>query len=265
MPAVCSAWNVRRKCNGWNLVLSIRNLKGSLLHDKAGYDKLFIKDDGQGGAFMAEKNFIFSMKPYDVDALTDQAAWMLQKRVEHASRKRLSGLWKIIDKLNMVPRAPEAEQKRRRACNRRWSGLFLVMGIFLFVPGVMKPQELPGPFVAGFLAIVMGLFYLRREGKKKNKFEKQARQLLANMNSSMEGQKLRIIFYDTGLAVSGIGEDKKISYAAMECALETADMFALIYDNRIILLQKQELLLGTAEEFGKRLEENVNYACLDRQ
>jgi hypothetical protein len=208
---------------------------------------------------MTTNNYIFSMKLYDVDALLSQVAWMLQKRVELASRKKLPNLWKLTDKLSVVPRAPEVELKRRRESRRRWGGLLLVMGIFLFVPGIMKPQELPVPLVAGFFAIVMGVLYLRKDDRKKNSYAKKAKKLLENMNASMENRKLRLVFDDTELAMSGVGEDKKISYANMECALETADLFGLIYENQIVLLQKKELLLGTAEEFAKNLEEKVRY------
>jgi len=208
---------------------------------------------------MADKNFIFSMKPYDVNTLFPQVAQILQKRVEIASRKKLPGLWKITDKLNAVPRAPEAELKRRKERQRRWGGLLLVMGIFLFVPGVMKPQELPVPLVAGFIAIVMGMLYLRKGDRKKKSLEKKAKQLLEKMNASMEGQKLRLIFYDAELAITGVGDDKKISYANMECALETADLFGLIYENQIVLLQKKELLLGNAEDLIKALKEKTIY------
>jgi len=79
------------------------------------------------------------------------------------------------------------------------------------------------------------------------------------MNASMEGQKLRLIFYDAELAITGVGDDKKISYANMECALETADLFGLIYENQIVLLQKKELLLGNAEDFTKVLKEKTTY------
>ncbi|MBO5178620.1 MAG: hypothetical protein J6C07_14305 [Lachnospiraceae bacterium] len=208
---------------------------------------------------MADKNFIFSMKPYDVNTLFPQVAQILQKRVEIASRKKLPGLWKITDKLNAVPRAPEAELKRRKERQRRWGGLFLVMGIFLFVPGIMKPQELPVPLVAGFLAIVLGILYLRKGDRKKKTLEKKAKQLLEKLNASMEGQKLRLIFYDTELAITGVGDDKKISYANMECALETKDLFGIIYDNQIIIVQKQELLLGNAEDLIKALKEKTTY------
>jgi len=208
---------------------------------------------------MAATNYIFSMKPYDIDTLFLQVAWMLQKRVELASRKKLPGLWKVTDKLNAVPRAQEAELKRRRESRRRWGGLLLVMGIFLFVPGIMKPQELPVPLVAGFLAIVLGVLYLRRDDDKKNSYEKKAKKLLENMNASMEGQKLRLVFRDTELVMSGVGEEKKISYGNVECALETADLFGLIYENQLVLLQKKDLLLGTAEEFAKQVEEKGQY------
>lgn len=206
---------------------------------------------------MAAQNFIFSMKPYDIDAFSTQTGWMLEKRTELASRKKLPGLWKLTDKLNAVPRAPEAELKRRRESRRRWGGLLLVMGIFLFVPGIMKPQELPVPLVAGFLAIVLGVLYLRKEDRKKNAYEKKAKKLLENMNPSMESQKLRLVFGDAELAMSGAGDDKKIAYAGMECTLETEGLFGLIYDNQIVLLQKKELLLGTAEEFSKQLAEKT--------
>lgn len=208
---------------------------------------------------MADKNFIFSMKPYDAEILSDQVARMLEKRTELASRKRLPGLWKLTDKLNAVPRAPEAELKRRKERQRRWGGLLLVMGIFLFVPGVMKPQELLVPLVAGFLAIVLGVLYLRKGDRKKKTSEKKAKQLLEKLNASMENQKLRLVFGDTEFVISGAGEDKKVSCADVECALETKDLFGLIYNNQIIIVQKQELLLGNAEDLIKALKEKTTY------
>ena len=184
---------------------------------------------------------------------------MLEKRTELASRKKLPGVWKVTDKLKAVPRAPEAELKRRKERQRRWGGLLLVMGIFLFVPGVMKPQELPVPLVAGAFAILMGLLYLRKDDRKKNSYEKKAKQLLEKMNASMEGQKLRLIFYDAELSISGAGADKKVPYAGMECTLETKDLYGVVFENQIVLLQKQELLLGSAEDLTKALKEETRY------
>lgn len=69
---------------------------------------------------IAEPNFIFAMKLYDVEALSTQTGWMLEKRTEQASRKKLPGLWKLTDKLNAVP------------------------------------QELSGPLIMGLFAILLG-------------------------------------------------------------------------------------------------------------
>lgn len=214
---------------------------------------------------MTDKNFIFSMKPYNMDTLVTQVAWMLEKRTELASRKQLPGIWKLTDKLNAVPRAPEAELKRRAERRRRWGGLFLVMGIFLFVPGLMQPQELPGPLLAGFLAIVLGVLYLRKDDRKKKSYEKKAKQLLNNLNASTKEQKLRLVFGTAELAFSGIGEESKVPYVSVECALETEDMFGLVYENQMVLLQKKELLLGAIEEFAGLLKEKVRFEKINRQ
>ena len=42
-------------------------------------------------------------------------------------------------------------------------------------------------------------------------------------------------------------------------SLETADLFGLIYENQIVLLQKKELLLGTADELTETLKEKTTY------
>ena len=205
---------------------------------------------------MADKNFIFSMKPYDIDALSGQMAWMLEKRVELASRKKLPGLWKLTDKLNAT-RTPEAEAKRRKERQKAWGGLFLVMGIFLFVPGIMNPQELVVPLVAGFLTIILGVWYLKKDERKNASFEKKAIKLLEGLNASMEGQKLRLVCSDTKVTFSGVGDSKKVLYENMECTLETEDLFGLVQENQLVLLQKQELLLGEASEFARLLEEKT--------
>lgn len=207
---------------------------------------------------MTTQNFIFSMKSYDAETLSNQVAWMLEKRTELASRKKFPGLWKLTDKLNSVKRTQSAEEKHRRESRRRFGGLFLVMGIFLFVPGIIQPKELPGPLVVGLLAILLGAWYLQRDDRKEAGFEKKAKKLLESNNASMKNQKLRLVFSETELALSGAGEDKRISYDSIECVLKTADLFGLIYDNQLVLLQKKELLLGTTEEFEKRLEEKVH-------
>ncbi|MBP3610300.1 MAG: hypothetical protein J6J42_08195 [Lachnospiraceae bacterium] len=210
---------------------------------------------------MAYQNFIFFMKPYNVEELSLQTAWILEQMTQQNSRKKLPALWKITDKMNGVGRAPEAVQKRRKARKKLWGGLFLVMGVFLFAPGIMQPQELMGPLIAGVFSMLLGVLYLRRDSNKQDIFEKKAKMLLEQLNTGMENQKLRIRFSDTELVLSGIEtEEKKIVYEHLEYTFETKDLFALVYENQVLLLQKEELILGNPEELRKKFEEKTVYA-----
>ena len=85
--------------------------------------------------------------------------------------------------------------------------------------------------------------------------------MLDVLNATAGNQKLRLIFEDTGLVLDGAGEEEKVSYADIECALETGDLIGLIFDNKVILLQKQELLLGNAEDLTLQLKDKV---CFER-
>ncbi len=278
----CWEWNVRRKCRIYFCAewfgLFIRKICGKIRtkgerSDRedacifeaapvAGKKVWYKRTTGKrkAGLLMANQNFIFSMQPYNIEKLSSQTAWMLEQITQQNSRKKLPALWKLTDKLNAAERASEAALKRRKARRKLWGGLFLVMGVFLFVPGIMQPQELIGPLLAGLFAILIGMLYLRRDEKKKDVFENKAAALLEKMNASMQQQKLRMIISDNGITLSGIeAEEKKISYEKMEYTFETKDLFAMVYENQIILLQKEELMLGKPEELRKRFAEKTVY------
>lgn len=204
---------------------------------------------------MLHREYIFSMSNYDAEGLLSQVSRILEQITQQNARKKSPGLWKLIDKLNSGKRAPEEELRRRRKREKRWGGLFLVMGIFLFVPGIMQPQELTVPLVVGLFAIVLGMIYLRRDGKKKNVFNVPARQLLEQLNPLMKDQRMRVSFSEEGITFTEEGtEAEQLLYEAVEYSFETEDLFALVYDGKILLFQKKELLIGTEDEFRKKLE-----------
>lgn len=204
---------------------------------------------------MLHREYIFSMSNYAAEGLLSQVSRILEQITQQNARKKSPGLWKLIDKLNSGKRAPEEELRRRRKREKRWGGLFLVMGIFLFVPGIMQPQELTVPLVVGLFAIVLGMIYLRRDGKKKNVFNVPARQLLEQLNPLMKDQRMRVSFSEEGITFTEEGtEAEQLLYEAVEYSFETEDLFALVYDGKILLFQKKELLIGTEDEFRKKLE-----------
>ena len=122
------------------------------------------------------ENYDFQVTPYDTESLLRQVSTALEKRTELISRQRYPGLWENIDRLNTM-----AKGRQRSSLRTRIMGIVcLVLGIFLFVPGLLKPQELLVPLLAGAFAILIGVFYLYSVRKnKKNPFDKSAKILLS--------------------------------------------------------------------------------------
>ena len=91
------------------------------------------------------ENYDFQVTPYDTESLLRQVSTALEKRTELISRQRYPGLWENIDRLNTM-----AKGRQRSSLRTRIMGIVcLVLGIFLFVPGLLKPQELLVPLLAG--------------------------------------------------------------------------------------------------------------------
>ena len=95
----------------------------------------------------------FLFKPEKLsEELKYQVSEAISKRAEIFPRKRYPGLWEKTDRLNEKKLPEEALIKRRRF--RKFYGIICIaLGIFLFVPGFMKPGELFVPLVVGALAI----------------------------------------------------------------------------------------------------------------
>ena len=85
---------------------------------------------------MDQNLFTFQISPLP-EAYIPQLAYALEKRTELLSRIKYPGLWKHTDKLNQTPK-----RKKSPLRTKLLGILNLALGIFLFVPGVMKPQEL---------------------------------------------------------------------------------------------------------------------------
>lgn len=101
-------------------------------------------------------SFTFSLSPLDTEALLPQLSAALDKRMELYSRQQLPGLWRLNDKLSQVPRAPQRVRDQRKRL-RQFLGLILwVLGLLLLAPGLIDPQELAVPLVAGACAFFLG-------------------------------------------------------------------------------------------------------------
>lgn len=205
---------------------------------------------------MENYKYIFKLSPYDRDSLLPQVSKALEKRTELVSRERYPGLWKQTDMFRAA-----SGQGQNRLRTKVLSILCILIGIFLFVPGIVKPQELLVPLLVGAVAIGAGIGGLWRSRKhKKNPFDKSAKLLLAGKDEAF-AELVEVEFSESGMTIpTEKGETETISYDKFECVIETEDSILCVFEERVTLLQKCDLVGGAPEEFCAFCAEKVrNY------
>jgi hypothetical protein len=105
--------------------------------------------------------YVFVLTEYDEATFKPQVSKALEKRTELVSRKEYPKMWNFIDKMNSKEKASEEVLKKRRRRFKVYGTLFIIAGLFLFIPSLMKPKEMLLPLLAGAFAVVLGIFYLR--------------------------------------------------------------------------------------------------------
>ena len=201
------------------------------------------------------ENYNFQITPYDTESLLQQVSKALEKRTEFVSRERYPGLWENIDKLNDVSKGKHRSSLRSKIM----SIICLVLGVFLFVPGLIKPQELLVPLLVGAFAIVIGIVYLYigRKGKK-NPFDKSARLLLMGKDTISAKQSIMVSFSESGMEIRADDkEPQHIPYSDFESMIETEDLFLFVHDTRITVLQKKDLTSNDITDFRNFISRNV--------
>lgn len=201
------------------------------------------------------ENYNFQITPYDTESLLQQVSKALEKRTEFVSRECYPGLWENIDKLNAVSKG-----KRRSSLRSKiMSIICLVLGVFLFIPGLMKPQELLAPLLVGAFAIVIGIVYLYIGRKdKKNPFDKSARLLLMGKDTISAKQSIMVSFSESGMEIRADDkEPQHIPYSDFESMIETEDLFLFVHDTRITVLQKKDLTSNDITDFRNFISKNV--------
>ena len=187
--------------------------------------------------------FLFKPEKLSED-LKYQVSEAISKRAEIFSRKRYPGLWEKTDRLNEKKLPEEALLKRRRF--RRFYGIICIaLGIFLFVPGLMKPGELFVPLVVGALAILTGITAVVPRKTNSEKFEKKAKKLISAIDSSLKpGDK--VLFNEEGIFENGA---LLMEYENLESIIENRSIFLVCDGIKIMVLRKTDLVIGNPEEF----------------
>lgn len=169
-------------------------------------------------------NYTFRTTALDKQLLPQISA-ALEQHTQRISRAKYPKLWQYIDKRN-------SKHQLNRPRSKFFSIICLLLGIFLFVPGLMEPQELLIPLLAGTVGIGTGIGGLIRSGKNTSPFTRSAKKLMKLYVSGAE-----IVFSDSGMTLPNEGE---ILYTAMEPVIETADCLFFVFGERYLLLQKKD-------------------------
>ena len=148
--------------------------------------------------------YVFVLTEYD------EATFKPQVRVLEKERNWFQEIIpqnvEFIDKMNSKEKASEEVLKKRRRRFKVYGTLFIIAGLFLFIPSLMKPKEMLLPLLAGAFAVVLGIFYLRSgKNTKKEKvtsFDKAAIQLF-NEYEKLSSEKVSVTFTDDKIQLAG--------------------------------------------------------------
>lgn len=210
---------------------------------------------------MEERTFTFHISPYDVKKLTPQLSVALEKRSALLSRERYPQLWSVTDKLN----AQNEARNYKPMLSRGKSILFLILGIILVVPGLMNPQQMLVPLLFGIIGLVAGIRGLTSTGnammkRMKKRFDASAKQLLAGKDRLQEKDCIDITFTEEGFCYpADEGEKECISYDVFESVVEAADLYLIVFDTNVTVLQKADLVGGDFAAFHTFLSEKITH------
>lgn len=209
-------------------------------------------DNGLEGSSM---EYIFNIANIDDSTLIPQISKAFEKRNEILSRKKYPKLWQYADSHKSNKPLTEKELKGQRIRTRIMGTVNLGLGIFLFIPGLMKPEELFIPLTVGAIAIGAGIgAFWRSRKNKRNPFDKSAKLLFEQRNTIPSEQNSKVVFSEDGMKIVAETENETnnefVEYSDFENIISTNDIILLIYKEKCVLLQKNELV-----------NENINAFC----
>lgn len=192
-------------------------------------------------------DFVFELTGYQDETFKTQVSRVLEKRTELISRNKYPGLWKYTDKLNSKDKAPEEVMKNRRGRYMVYGIILLLLGLFLFIPSLLKPKEMLIPLLVGASAVGYGILNIKSGIKSKkvkpSSFDKAAMKLYSEYENI---SSVTVTFTDDKVRLPG---EVTIDYSEIEKVFITEDFFIMFWNERITVLQKKDLCSLSMEEF----------------
>ena len=213
--------------------------------------------------------FVFTRAPLD-EVLLPQMAHALKTRIDSLSRLKYPAMWEHADRA-AAKDTPEKKASREKAAairHRLWGIVFLALGIFLVVPGIMEPGKLTLPLIVGAIAVLMGvkrLFgkYISAEEKMMRRYDASARQLLNQLNRAQTTGEPTLTFDEEAMTMTTPnGSEEVVPYTAMEYVIEEEDLILITFGTKITVIRQTEIVDGDIAEFLPFMEDKTTVIYL---
>ena len=208
--------------------------------------------------------FVFTRAPLD-EALLPQLTHATKMRIESLSRLKYPAMWERADKTaaNDTPEKKAAREKAAAIRHKLWGVVFLALGIFLVVPGIMEPGKLTLPLIVGAIAALMGLkrlfgSYVSAEDKQNARFAASAKQLLNQLNRAQASGEPTIRFSDDEMTmITPNGSEESVPYTAMEYVIEEEDLIMITFGTKVTVVRQEEIAEGDIDAFLPFMEQKT--------
>lgn len=201
--------------------------------------------------------YIFQISSLDAEKLQPQVRQALTRRAELLSRAKHPKLWKHSDRVN-AGRSPEEVANKQKLRSRILSICVIVLGAFLFVPGLMNPEELMVPLMAGAAGMIVGLFTLAASLKpRKDPFDQSAKALVNGMTGIVPA---KVTFTDESMTVEANEAVETTPYDRFEYIIQQEDMFLITFGLQSVIVLPKKDLQGSMEEFMTFVAEKATVA-----
>lgn len=219
----------------------------------------------------------FRISNYNDTVLDSETAELFSMRLEEQSRAVMPVLWQITDR--MREKTGNGEYSKKRVVRRRILGIvLLLLGIVVFVPGLMEPKNLLF-IITGAAAILVGVFGLLLAQREKEACDREcpenrktrvtgscrkAADMMLQGRRSVDWDKIdaQLSFDDQGMRIKVDTTEQEVPYKEMNGLYETEHLWLLVYSKKnAFLLQKKDITCGEEGSFASFVKGKMHVTC----
>ncbi|WP_312431034.1 hypothetical protein [Lacrimispora sp.] len=199
--------------------------------------------------------FTFLLSRYEEQSKL-QLFYAYKYLTEMKSRKATPNIWKVVDRLEAVPKVSKSVSEKRRKRYKLYGAFLIILGLFAIIPSFMAPKELLSVLIASIVALLLGFIYLFQPKINSDKnLQKKTDRIWSEYQIFDEIKNSKVVFRDTGIYENEI---MFLSFSDLLQAVFCQDIILFIGEKGFVLLQKKDLQNATMEQFLDFIERQSN-------